>query len=88
MRTLRRANTNDWKPTLRVSALTDFTLMSRENRQLEMEYKAELDESMRRKRIYEDNLYKAYALLWERCAKNMQNKILARTEYDSEMYNN
>jgi hypothetical protein len=48
-----------------------------------MEYKAELDKAMRRKRTYEDNTFKAYALLWERCAKAMQNKLESRTDYDS-----
>jgi hypothetical protein len=52
-----------------------------------MEYKAELDESMRRKRTYQDNTFKAYALLWERCAKAMQNKIASRSDYDSVVYN-
>jgi hypothetical protein len=52
-----------------------------------MKYKAELDESMRRKRTYEDNTFKAYALLWEGCAKAMQNKIVSRSDYDSVVYN-
>ena len=52
-----------------------------------MEYKAELDEAMRRKRTYEDNTFKAYALLWERCAKAMQDKIASRTDYDGIVYN-
>ena len=45
-----------------------------------MEYKAELDESMRRIRALDDNLINLYALLWERCAKAMQNNIQARTD--------
>jgi hypothetical protein len=52
-----------------------------------MEYKVELDESMRCKRTYHDNAFKAYALLWERCAKTMQNKIVSRSDYDSVVYN-
>jgi hypothetical protein len=51
-----------------------------------MEYKAGLDESMRRKRTYEDNTFKAYTLLWEQCAKAMQN-IVSRSDYDSVVYN-
>ena len=53
-----------------------------------MEYKAELDEAMRRKRTYEDNTYKLCALLWERCAKAMQNKISSRLDHNSLVYNN
>jgi hypothetical protein len=52
-----------------------------------MEYKAELDEAMKRKRTYEDNMFKAYALLWERCAKAMQDKIASRSDYDNVVYN-
>ena len=39
-------------------------------------------------RTYENNKIKAYALLWEGCAKGMQQKILARTNYTSEIKNN
>ena len=72
MCTLTRANTNDWKPTLRVITLTDFIIISRENIQLKMEYKVELDESMQRKRIHTDYLFKAYTLL---CAKNIPKPL-------------
>ena len=48
-----------------------------------MEYKAEQDEAMRRKCTYKDNTFKAYALLWERCAKAMQNKLLSQSNYKS-----
>jgi len=41
-----------------------------------MEYKAELDEALKRKRTYNDILFKVIALIWERCAKVMQNKLL------------
>ena len=53
-----------------------------------MEYKAELDEALKRKRMYKDNLFKAYALIWERCTKAMQNKLLAWSDYEDEIYNN
>ena len=53
-----------------------------------MEYKSELDEAMRCKWEYKDNMYKSYALLWERCAKAMQNKIASRLDFDSLVYNN
>ena len=52
-----------------------------------MEYKAELDQAIKRTRTYEDNTYKAFALLWERCAKVMQNKLVSRSDYDSVVYN-
>jgi len=37
--------------------------------------------------MYKDNLFKAYALIWERYAKAMQNKLLAQSDYEDEIYN-
>ena len=53
-----------------------------------MEYKAKLDEAMRRKRMYGYNRLKVYDLLWEKCAKATQNKITSRLDYNSSVYNN
>ena len=53
-----------------------------------MEYKAEMDEAVRRKWTYEDHTYKLYALLWEKHAKAMQNNIASISDYDSSVYNN
>jgi len=53
-----------------------------------MEYEAKPDEALKRKRMYNKNLFKAYALIWERCAKAMQNKLLAQSDYEDEIYNN
>ena len=52
-----------------------------------MEYKAELDQSMKRIRTYKENTFKAFALFWERCNKAMQNKIASRTDYNSSVFN-
>ena len=66
LRTLVKANPDVWKPTLQASTDADKEIKEREDKQFVMEYKAELDEAIRRKRTYENNTYKAYALLWER----------------------
>jgi hypothetical protein len=79
LRRLTPEDTELWKPTLQFSTATDDTTRKQEDRQHELEYKAKLDVFMRRKRSYDDNLFKAYALIWERCAKAMQNKIMARS---------
>ena len=71
-----------------VKTETDQADKDRENEEFKMEYKAELDEALKRKRMYNDNLFKAYALIWERCAKAMQNKLLAPSDYEDEIYNN
>ena len=52
-----------------------------------MEYKAELDEVIKRRNKYEENIYKSYAELWERCAVSLKAKIEARVEYESKIYN-
>jgi len=69
-----------WEPTLQMSTDFDPIIATRENKQYEMKYKAD-DECIKRKRIYNNNKIKAYVLLWERCAKIMQNKISARVDY-------
>ena len=88
IRTLSKADTEVWKPTLKTSTEADQDLKETEDKeQYLMEYKAELDQAMKRTRTYEDNTYKAFALLWERCAKAMQNKLVSRSDYDSVVYN-
>jgi hypothetical protein len=87
LRTLTPEDTDLWKPVLQFSTVTDTVVNKQENRQHELEYKANLDEFMRRKRSYDDNLFKAYALIWERCAKAMQNKVMARSNFVISIYN-
>jgi hypothetical protein len=70
-----------------LSTETYLAVKEREDKQFVMEYKAELDGSMRRKRTYQYNTFKAYALLWERFAKAMQNTIVSRSDYESVVYN-
>ena len=52
-----------------------------------MLFKAELDEYMKRKRIYKDNKVKAYAFIWDRCTKAMQAKVQSRSDFESQVYN-
>jgi hypothetical protein len=87
LRTLIKEDTDVWKPSLKFSTQVDTGDKAQENRQYELEYKADLDEYIKRKRMFDSNLFKAYALIWERCAKAMQNKIVARTDYENQIYN-
>jgi len=82
--TLVKTDPETWKPTLKASK----EVKDQENEQFKMEYKAELDEALKRKRMCNNNLFKAYTLIWERCAKAMQNKLLAQSDYEDEIYNN
>jgi len=43
------------------------------NKRSEMKYIANYDECIKRKKIYKNNKIKAYAQLWEICAKITQN---------------
>ena len=58
-------------PTLQASTSTDDTVLARETGQYEMLYKAELDKFNKLETNYEDNLTKAYGLIWEQCAQSM-----------------
>ena len=80
-------NTDLWKPTLRRSTNDNETEAALENEQIKIEFKSELDEYMKRKRVYEDNQVKAYSLLWARCAKAMQNRLMARLDFETSIYN-
>jgi hypothetical protein len=76
-----------WKPSLKSSTNADDEIKKTEDKQFEMEFRAELAESMKRTSTYVNNTYSAYALLWERCAKAMQSKIAPRSDYDSTVFN-
>ena len=88
LRTQVKINTETWKPTLKISAKTDQAEKKAEERQFELEYKAELDKAMRREDKYEANFYKAYAELWDRCSKSMKAKIEARVDYETSIFDN
>lgn len=79
---------NTWNPQLQISRSTDDEVKQMENEQFKMLYKAELDDAIKRKRIFEENKFKAYALIWERCAKSMQSKISTRTDYQTDIFDN
>ena len=62
-------------------------MKDQESRQYEMEYKSDYEEYKRRVNVYDNNLIKAYAILWERCTKGMKQKIEARVEFASTIEN-
>jgi len=53
-----------------------------------MKYKADYDEYIKIKRVYNSNQIQACALLWERCAKIMPNKISAQVDFVTQIYGN
>ena len=87
LRTLSIQETEKWMPELKMSNETDEAIKTKENRQYELEYKAKLDKAIMRVDKYQQNLYKAYAFLWEKCSSAMQNKIMGRKDFDTNIYN-
>jgi len=71
---------------LSLSLSQDPTKKTTEDEQYKMLFKAELDDYMKRRRIYSDNKIKAYAFIWDRCAKAMQAKIQSRSDFESKVY--
>jgi hypothetical protein len=87
LRVLQPQDTDLWKPKLTFSTDAKEATAKQEDWQNEIEFKADLDEFMKRRRMFDNNLFKAYALIWERCAKAMQNKIAARRNFETVIYN-
>ena len=69
LRTLIKAETESYNPILKYSTLYIANEKVNEDRSNAMKYKSELDEVLKRNIIYENNVFKTYALLWEHCAK-------------------
>ena len=88
LETLEEFDITKFKPVLYYSYNDDKEAKDFENRQFEMEFKAEYDAYMRRKQALETNMSKAYAFLWEQCSKGMQSKIEARSNFTLEVKGN
>ena len=61
LRTLTLQDTNEWMPKLKASKAEDPETKLVENEQNRIEYKTLLDEAVKRKSKYQENIYKAYA---------------------------
>jgi hypothetical protein len=71
-----------------MSTSKDLSLKILEDHHYELEFKEEFAGYMKRKQGYENNRIKAYAILWERCAKGMQVKLEARSDFENSIKNN
>ena len=60
-------------------------IYDKECREVEMMYEAEIKSFVDRKQIYMNNLGKAYAFILGQCNKALQNKLYARTDYESKI---
>jgi hypothetical protein len=79
---LEPVDASSWKPKMQVSSKTEASEKALEERQFEIEFKADYDEYRKRLQVLHNNQTKAYDLLWERCAKSMKNKIESRADFD------
>lgn len=86
--TLTPFDTTQYKPTMQFSTQTDADAKAAEDKQFEIEHKARFAKYLKREEQYNTNCVKAYALIWERCAKGMQSRIEARTSFRSTILNN
>ena len=73
LRNLELPDVDLWEPDLRTSLSSDPAIRDRENRQYELKYNKALDEYNRRVRKLRSHKVKTYGLIWNRCAKAMQN---------------
>ena len=57
-------NINDWNQILKSSTSLDEDVKGREDRQFELQFKADYGKSQKRKMLYQYNQYKAYGIIW------------------------
>ena len=81
LETLEEFDLNQFKPSLSISLSVDEGVKIAEDKQFEIEFKAEFDAFTKRKQAMEMNIPKSYAFLWDQCAKSLQNKIEARADF-------
>jgi hypothetical protein len=81
-------NLDPFKPTLQASTNAVAVIKATEDKQYIIEFKAEYDAYMRRKQALEANMSKAYAFLWEQCHIAMQQKVEARSDFESTIKGN
>jgi len=83
LETLQEVDLNEYKPSMNVSLSADEAVRIAEEKQFEIEFRSEFDAFTKRKQALEMNMPKAYSFLWDQCARSLQNKIEARTDFYS-----
>jgi hypothetical protein len=76
-------DTDIWLPTLKVSKEKDDAKKENQDRQYGFQFQEDYKEYKQRCSVYRQNMTKAYALLWGRCAKGMKSKIEARADFQT-----
>ena len=75
-----------WLPKIKESQELEPEKAEAENARFEWLYREQMKIYMKREEIYEKNLKKAYSFLYGQCAKNMQETLESRDDYESEIY--
>lgn len=79
-----KPDVTDWKPALEFEESIEDADNTRLNKQHKLKCKMEYDAYLKRKETCEQNLHKACAELWERCAMAVKAKLEARTTFKSD----
>ena len=83
----REPDMRKWFPEQMESDEVDQVKAGKENKRLEWLYREELKTYQTRKTTYERNKKKAFSFLIGQCAKNMQNALESRDDFESTIYN-
>ena len=67
---------NSFKPKLEIGQSKDIDIQKCKDCQYELEFKALLYDAMKSINTYNQNMFKAYSFLWEKCCKAIQSKIV------------
>ena len=87
LQNLEYENTDNWNTILKASTSLDDDVKGKEDIQFELQFKADYGETQKRKIYYQENQYKAYELIWERCATATKTNIEARKDFEDGIYN-
>jgi len=79
-------DTTKWEPELEISQATDEDEKKIEDKKNDAKYSKLMDVYIKRLELFEDNLISIYGLLWERCSKNLQNKIMECQDFENDIY--
>ena len=89
LRDLVKKDLDPLKPIHTQTGVTDAATATREQAGFDIVYQLELERYMNRKKLLEQNLHRAYALVFSTyCSKTMQNCIEEHPEYESTIRDN
>ena len=78
---------DNWNPILKAITLSDNDAKEIQDKQFELQCKADYRESQKRNMYNQENQYKAYRLIWERFATAMKARIKACKYFEDDIYN-